>query len=620
MFAKKVFSKRAIAFTLAVILLFSTVSFGVFALPGDYDLTKLFIKNNGDGTCYTSDYSKVYENNELVLTSLYSWAYTRNLKFVCDPITGDNYSYVAFHIRTEQELILSNLLTYISDTIKFELGTSNATLYADDGTVTTTKTIPINYSGWVVVNRTDLTIIEAGLTPAQIAYWEDWQCYSSYYIEPQFNTALDTSKEIYIRDLGFINNLSGFENAFTDVPSYFEQVSNLSKNLDIGFGFYGLDYSATLQEDLIQSAYSDQVNTYVINPYDTSAIQETLRIAQETGSQVFIAVSGALLAENANYVPNSINQADAKWILASNWETRFNTLNQVCIDSGAYSALAGWYIDEPFCYKTGTTAGGYPITNGSITPNDFLLVTEYNHDVFGKRFFSIMGGVSYCLINRSGLSAGDFATRNAWIDAFYLDTPQITPEMTQYVTDTGINNYDDYGFYDSYYNDLRLSMGSSWSDAKIWHVPATMQMHNSPMTNRVAHINKLYDMLKREKNPGGLLCYYWSMGVEPLPTDWNISAKWVFDPSSDYYSEILADRTKEISKEIVNGNFTLIREQGDVNQDTEIDILDLIAIKQHLLNLNILQETEKSLADVNLSGDISISDLIAVKKIILNIV
>lgn len=151
---------------------------------------------------------------------------------------------------------------------------------------------------------------------------------------------------------------------------------------------------------------------------------------------MFIGVSGALLSLNPNYIPNSNDQTKAKWTLPSDWQTRFNNLNQVCIDSGAYSALAGWYIDEPFCFKTGTTSGGYPIDNGSITPNDFKLVTKYNHDIFGKRFFAIMGGITYCQINRSGLSAGDFATRNSWIDPFYYDTPQITPEMTEYVTDT----------------------------------------------------------------------------------------------------------------------------------------------------------------------------------------
>lgn len=75
-------------------------------------------------------------------------ALPRNFKFVSNSVDAVNYSYVAFHISTEQDLLLSNFLTYYNDTIKFELGASNAILYADDGTVIIFKNIPVNYSGW----------------------------------------------------------------------------------------------------------------------------------------------------------------------------------------------------------------------------------------------------------------------------------------------------------------------------------------------------------------------------------------------------------------------------------------------------------------------------------------
>lgn len=48
------------------------------------------------------------------------------------------------------------------------------------------------------------------------------------------------------------------------MPNYFDQVSGPDKKLDIGFGFYGLENNATLKADFLRSAYSDQVNTYVI--------------------------------------------------------------------------------------------------------------------------------------------------------------------------------------------------------------------------------------------------------------------------------------------------------------------------------------------------------------------
>lgn len=338
---------------------------------------------------------------------------------------------------------------------------------------------------------------------------------------------------------------------------YFKQVNGVTKSLKLGFGFYGLAPSGNMMEDFNSSIKSDVINTYIINSYVEEEYVTALQQANGVGAQVFIAIQGSLLTLNPNYVENSIEEKKTKWILAADWQKRFDKIVDICKKSGAYNALAGWYIDEPFCFKTGKTASGYEIPNGSITPRDFITISKYNHDKIGKRFFAIMGGVTYCLVNRSGLSPGDFATRNRWIDPFYLDTPQITPEMTKYVTDTGINNYDDEGFYDSYYNDLKIAMGSSWDRAKIWHVPGTMKFRASPKENRVIHLNKLYDMLKREKNPGGLLGYYWSMGYAPTDNDisnGDVGAKFVFDPNynKSMFNEKLALRTAEIAREITN--------------------------------------------------------------------
>jgi len=351
---------------------------------------------------------------------------------------------------------------------------------------------------------------------------------------------------------------------------YFKETKDMQKSIKLGFGFYGLAPSGNMLEDFDSSIKSDVINTYVINAYSEAEYVYALQQANSVGSQVFLAIQGALLVLNPNYVENSLDESKTRWILSVNWQAKFDKIVENCKNSGAYDALAGWYVDEPFCFKTGKTASGYEIPNGSITPRDFLTISKYNSEKIGKRFFAIMGGVTFCLVNRSGLSSSEFANRNRWIDPFYFDTPQITPEMTKYVTDTGINNYDDEGYYDSYYDDLRLAMGSSWDNAKIWHIPGTMKFRNSPMENRVTHLNKLYDMLKKEKNPGGLLGYYWSMGNEPTSIDLtsgDIGAKWIFDPNynSSIYNKNLALRTAEIAREMTNEKRVLVpSSEGDV--------------------------------------------------------
>jgi hypothetical protein len=65
-------------------------------------------------------------------------------------------------------------------------------------------------------------------------------------------------------------------------------------------------------------------------------------------------------------------------------------------------------------------------------------------------------------------------------------------------------------------------------------------------------------------------------------------------------------------------NFTYIK-YGDVNGDAYINIIDLVAIKKHLLKIQILNAPYDFAGDIYSKGKVTISDLIAIKKSILNI-
>ena len=58
---------------------------------------------------------------------------------------------------------------------------------------------------------------------------------------------------------------------------------------------------------------------------------------------------------------------------------------------------------------------------------------------------------------------------------------------------------------------------------------------------------------------------------------------------------------------------------GDVNKDGEIDIDDLVSVKKHLLNIQLLQGDSFKAANIYIKNKISISCLLAIKKHILNI-
>ncbi len=75
---------------------------------------------------------------------------------------------------------------------------------------------------------------------------------------------------------------------------------------------------------------------------------------------------------------------------------------------------------------------------------------------------------------------------------------------------------------------------------------------------------------------------------------------------------------KIMNGETVVNTYTIII-KGDVSGDGDIDIADLVAIKQHLLYIYILEGISNTAGDIGDKGFISISDLIAINKQIIGL-
>ena len=58
--------------------------------------------------------------------------------------------------------------------------------------------------------------------------------------------------------------------------------------------------------------------------------------------------------------------------------------------------------------------------------------------------------------------------------------------------------------------------------------------------------------------------------------------------------------------------------QGDVNYDGSLNILDLVQIVNHILEINIFTEGQISLADINMDENIDILDLVLLIDLILS--
>ena len=57
---------------------------------------------------------------------------------------------------------------------------------------------------------------------------------------------------------------------------------------------------------------------------------------------------------------------------------------------------------------------------------------------------------------------------------------------------------------------------------------------------------------------------------------------------------------------------------GDVNQDQELNVIDVLYILGYILDTNVLDENQVALADINIDGLISVQDIILIVNIILN--
>ena len=72
---------------------------------------------------------------------------------------------------------------------------------------------------------------------------------------------------------------------------------------------------------------------------------------------------------------------------------------------------------------------------------------------------------------------------------------------------------------------------------------------------------------------------------------------------------------------LANNNLLLLNDSnviGDLNNDTYVNSLDYIIIRQYLLNNTQLTDYQRTLADANQDGDINSLDYITIRKIILN--
>ncbi len=140
--------------------------------------------------------------------------------------------------------------------------------------------------------------------------------------------------------------------------------------------------------------------------------------------------------------------------------------------------IEGFYIDEP-------------LLNG-ITLDDFEMVTKYLSEAWPeKRIF--------CCFSIAGVAPDVWTTGNV---------EPITPKAGQYLTDVAFDMYHKFDEkYEYISKEMKRRLGNR-KDIRIWYVPCVMNYRGDKDEQHcLDHLNGLYDLFKKEDNPGGLICY-----------------------------------------------------------------------------------------------------------------
>ena len=82
----------------------------------------------------------------------------------------------------------------------------------------------------------------------------------------------------------------------------------------------------------------------------------------------------------------------------------------------------------------------------------------------------------------------------------------------------------------------------------------------------------------------------------------------------DTIEMIILPRQQLTQNYFITNDFIL----GDINQDSTIDVLDIILVINFIMEINSPNNQENFLSDINADGDINIQDIILIVNIILN--
>lgn len=212
-----------------------------------------------------------------------------------------------------------------------------------------------------------------------------------------------------------------------------------------------------------------------------------------------------------------------KCVLVDDWEKIIDQKISFLKSLDCDDAIEGFYIDEP-------------LLNG-ISLEDFERATGYLANAWkGKRIF--------CCFSVAGVAPDIWTTGNI---------QPITAKAGQYLTDVAFDMYHKFDWkYEYIAGEMKKRLGNR-TDVRIWYVPCTMNYRGDKDEKHcLEHLNGCYELLKKEKNPGGLLCFTYYTFPREVEELGNIGLDHLFgQKEGDANWKKLHDEIISVGKEIV---------------------------------------------------------------------
>ena len=230
-------------------------------------------------------------------------------------------------------------------------------------------------------------------------------------------------------------------------------------------------------EELFKSDYVD-VFLSEGNPEDPVSVEMAKEIAQR-GKKLYVAFFTWIFRHVTYQKMVDVGEEySVKCVLVKDWEKIIDQKIAFLKSLGCDDAIEGFYIDEP-------------LLNG-ISLEDFEKATGYLAGAWkGKRIF--------CCFSVAGVAPDIWTTGNI---------QPITEKAGRYLTDVAFDMYHKFDWkYKHIADEMKERLGNR-ADVRIWYIPCVMNYRgDKDEAHCLEHLNGCYELLKKEKNPGGLLCF-----------------------------------------------------------------------------------------------------------------